>query len=139
MSREVQVRFCERRGVRFPPPTLPTKSFFLYDGDYFVDRTGLLGADLALSLDVIYHLIEPSVFETYMTNLFTAGRQYVIVYATNTLITGTAPHVRHRAFSSWVDSNCPQWRLVGEVEGPASGAARADFFVYERAKPERRS
>src|ERR1017187_3900189 len=23
MSREVQVRFCERRGVRFPPPTLP--------------------------------------------------------------------------------------------------------------------
>src|SRR5216110_1928143 len=23
MSREAQVRFCERRGVRFPPPTLP--------------------------------------------------------------------------------------------------------------------
>ncbi len=23
MSREVQVRFCERRGVRLPPPTLP--------------------------------------------------------------------------------------------------------------------
>ena len=23
MSREVHVRFCERRGVRFPPPTLP--------------------------------------------------------------------------------------------------------------------
>ena len=22
MSREVQVRFCERRGARFPPPTL---------------------------------------------------------------------------------------------------------------------
>jgi hypothetical protein len=22
MSREVHVRFCERRGVRFPPPTL---------------------------------------------------------------------------------------------------------------------
>jgi hypothetical protein len=22
MSREAQVRFCERRGVRFPPPTL---------------------------------------------------------------------------------------------------------------------
>src|ERR1017187_2259661 len=26
MSREVQVRFCERRGVRFPPPTLPFDS-----------------------------------------------------------------------------------------------------------------
>src|SRR5260370_32503361 len=27
MSREVQVRFCERRGVRFPPPTLHLLGF----------------------------------------------------------------------------------------------------------------
>src|ERR1039457_4141759 len=27
MSREVQVRFCERRGVRFPPPTLLIAGF----------------------------------------------------------------------------------------------------------------
>jgi hypothetical protein len=28
MSREVQVRFCERRGVRLPPPTLPVTVLF---------------------------------------------------------------------------------------------------------------
>ena len=109
-----------------------TKSFFLYDSDYFIDRAGVLTADVALSLDVIYHLIEDPVFETYMTQLFAAGDRYVIVYATNITETSAAPHVRHRRFSSWVDDNCPQWRLAQETQGPASGAGRADFFVYER-------
>jgi SAM-dependent methyltransferase len=110
----------------------PAKSFFLYDGDYFVDRAGVLTADLALSLDVIYHLIEDSVFETYMMHLFSAGRSYVIIYSTNTQMAYACPHVRHRHFAYWVDNNCPQWRLVQEVPGPGSGAGRADFFVYER-------
>ena len=51
----------------------PTKSFFLYDGACFVDRAGLFAADLALSLDVIYHLVEDPLFETYLTHLFAAG------------------------------------------------------------------
>jgi SAM-dependent methyltransferase len=117
----------------------PTKSFFLYDDDYFVDRAGLFTADLAISLDVIYHLIERPVFETYMRHLFAGGRRYVIIYATNTTMTGTAPHVRHRSFSSWVADNCPQWRLVEEAQGPGSGASRADFFIYEKSSPEHRS
>jgi SAM-dependent methyltransferase len=116
-----------------------TKSFFLYDGDYFVDRARVHTADMAISLDVIYHLIERSVFETYMMHLFAAGHRYVIVYATNAVVSGTAPHVRHRSFSSWVSGNCPQWRLIEEVQGPGSGVIRADFFVYEKTSPERRS
>jgi len=40
-----------------------TKSFFLYDDACFVDRAGLFTAELALSLDVIYHLTEDEVFE----------------------------------------------------------------------------
>jgi SAM-dependent methyltransferase len=48
----------------------PTKSFFIYDGACFVDRAGLFAADLAVSLDVVYHLVEDPVFEMYMTHLF---------------------------------------------------------------------
>src|SRR5690606_17966018 len=33
------------------------KSFFWYDPNYFVDRTGVFRADLVISLDVIFHLI----------------------------------------------------------------------------------
>jgi SAM-dependent methyltransferase len=106
----------------------PAKSFFLYDSDCFVDRGGVFAADLALSLDVIYHLVEDMVFGTYMSHLFAMGQRYVIIYATNIVIPDDAPHVRHRNFSSWVDDNCPQWRLAQVLPGPQL----ADFFVYER-------
>ena len=108
------------------------KSFFLYDGARFVDRAGLFDADLALSLDVVYHLVEDSVFETYMSHVFAAGRTYVVVYATNSDMKGTAPHVRHRHFTPWVEEKFPQWRLMQLIRGPNSGVGRADFFVYER-------
>jgi SAM-dependent methyltransferase len=117
------IEICKRRFIDDP-----AKSFFLYDGSCFVDRGEVLAADLTLSLDVIYHLTETPVFETYMRHLFAAGRRYVVVYATNEEIPDAAPHVRHRRFSSWVESNCLQWRLAQVTRGPQL----ADFFVYER-------
>jgi SAM-dependent methyltransferase len=111
----------------------PGKSFFLYDSTCFVDRSGLFTSDLAMSLDVIYHLIEDHVFEAYMAHLFDAARRFVIVYSTNGPVRDGAPHVRHRQFSPWVDSNRPGWRLEEVTAGPASGARRADFFVYKNS------
>ena len=116
-----------------------TKSFFLYDGACFVDNGGLFNAELVISLDVVYHLIENTVFDTYMTHLFSAGRRYVIIYATNGLIRDGAPHVLHRPFTSWVDDNCPEWRLTQVAEGPDSGPRRADFFIYERTVNKERA
>jgi SAM-dependent methyltransferase len=110
-----------------------TKSFFLYEGSCFVDVACVLSADLALSLDVIYHLIEDSIYETYMTHLFNAGERYVVVYSTNSKVRDDAPHVRHRSFTSWVEANCPRWKLTQTSEGPDSGSRRADFFVFERS------
>ena len=109
-----------------------TKSFFLYNGDCFVDYAHLFSSDLALSLDVLYHLTEDSVFEIYMNHLFAAGRRYVIVYSTNEERRGTAPHVRHRNFSSWVDKRSPNWKLTQITGGPVSEARQPEFFVYKR-------
>jgi SAM-dependent methyltransferase len=113
----------------------PGKSFFLYDGSCFVDHANVFRADMAMSLDVIYHLVEDSVFDTYMTHLFSAGERYVLVYSTNSEVRDDAPHVRHRIFTSWVEENCPQWRLARVAQGPNPGPGRADFFVYERVPP----
>jgi cyclopropane fatty-acyl-phospholipid synthase-like methyltransferase len=110
-----------------------TKSFFLYDDACFVDRAGLFTADLALSLDVIYHLTEDAVFEAYMRHLFAAAARFVIVYATNTEMGDTAPHVRHRRFTAWVAAQCPEWQLSQVTSGPNTGPCRADFFTYRRA------
>jgi cyclopropane fatty-acyl-phospholipid synthase-like methyltransferase len=109
-----------------------SKSFFLYDGQYFRDNAGVFTADAALSLDVIYHLVEDAVFETYMKHLFAAGRRYVVAYTTNCAGSGTAPHVRHRDVTGWVDRHCPGWRLASTTPGPNTERIRADFFVYER-------
>jgi hypothetical protein len=109
------------------------KSFFRYDGECFVDHGGLFAADLAISLDVVYHLVEDAVFAAYMKHLFAAGSRYVVVYSTNVDGAGTAPHVRHRKFASWVQRNLPEWQLTEVSPGPNDKPDRADFYVYERA------
>ena len=121
------IALCQRRFADDP-----AKSFFLYDGTCFTDRAGMFTADLALSLDVVYHLTEDAVFETYLTHLFAAGRRLVVVYSTNEEMSDTAPHVRHRHFTPWIEANCPGWALTGVTRGPNADQARADFFVYER-------
>jgi cyclopropane fatty-acyl-phospholipid synthase-like methyltransferase len=121
------IALCQRRFADDP-----TKSFFLYDGACFTDHAGLFTADLAISLDVIYHLTEDPVFEAYMTHLFAAGAKYVIVYATNGEMHGTAPHVRHRRFTSWVATHCPSWRLLEVRQGTISSPDRPHYFTYER-------
>ncbi len=121
------IALCQRRFAGDP-----AKSFFLYDGACFTDRAGLFTADLALSLDVIYHLTEDAVFEAYVTHLFAAARRHVIIYATNGESSGTAPHVRHRHFTPWVEAHRPDWRLLEVTRGPNHGPGSADFFTYER-------
>jgi len=124
------IALCKQRFARDS-----AKSFFCYDTECFVDQGGWFSADLALSLDVVYHLIEDTVFETYMRHLFAASNRYAVIYSTNAIIPGTAPHVRHRHFTPWVEAECPAWRLVDVTPGPNMGPACADFFVYERATP----
>lgn len=125
------IGLCQRRFAGDP-----AKSFFLYDGACFTDSIGLFTADLAISLDVIYHLIEDGVFDAYMTHLFAEGEKFVIIYATNREISGTAPHVRHRYFTRWADEHARDWRLLEVTPGPNSGPDRADFFTYQRVAPQ---
>jgi hypothetical protein len=96
-------------------------------------------AELALSLDVIYHLVEDAVFDGYMSQLFDAATRFVIVYASNEDRPWSSPHVRHRHFTRWVDQNRPDFALIERVpnEYPYSDrdpeqTSFADFFVFER-------
>ncbi|EIJ41427.1 hypothetical protein BegalDRAFT_0509 [Beggiatoa alba B18LD] len=119
-----------------------TKSFFLYHADCFADKQGIFQCDLALSLDVIYHLIEDEVFHTYMTHLFATAQRFVIVYASNTDDNPAyqLKHVKHRQFSNWVEKNCPQWQLLQHIpnEYPLENQINnkehspSDFFIYQK-------
>jgi hypothetical protein len=96
-------------------------------------------ADLTLSLDVIYHLIEDAAFVTMMQRLFALATRYVIIYASNVDASWPVPHVRHREFTKHVGATEPDWRLLAHVLNPCPyDSARpnetsfADFFIYGR-------
>jgi hypothetical protein len=84
-----------------------TKRFYVADG--LSKNIGKF--DLALSLDVIYHLVEDSVFDGYMRRLFDASQRYVVIYSSNYDAMTPASHVRHRKFLSWIEQNAPDWQM----------------------------
>lgn len=100
-------------------------------------------AELTMSLDVIYHLIEENVFEDYMRRLFTSSSGLVAIYSSNKdeNPSDRSPHVKHRKFSRWIEQNVPDWRLLEHIpnkyplsEDQKSGSF-ADFYIYCRSEP----
>lgn len=97
-------------------------------------------AELTLSMDVIYHLVEDEVFETYITTLFNASTRYVVIYSSNIddNFKFDVPHVRHRKFTEWVQQNFENWQLIHhkpnkyEYTGDHMTSSFADFFIYEK-------
>lgn len=97
-------------------------------------------AQLTLSLDVIYHLIEEEIFVHYIKRLFDSSEKFVIIYSSNTADnTGNQPaHIKHRIFTNWVDENRPHWRLVCHIPNryPYGGdyylGSFSDFYIFEK-------
>jgi SAM-dependent methyltransferase len=116
----------------------PSKSFFWYHPDYFRDRTNALTAELVLSVDVVYHLVEDTVYERYMQNLFNAGESWVAIYAPDRNDPAVDPSVTWRRFTEWIDLNAPGWLLAHHVAAPypddsdISVGSTSEFWFYQR-------
>ena len=104
-------------------------------GDYDDEK-----GDLALSLDIIFHLVEDEAFEDHMEKLFASAERYVIIYSSNTdcNVGYAGTHVRRRRFTDWVETQAGDFSLLRKVPGRRwlprllrSGHGR-DFFIYER-------
>lgn len=114
----------------------PTKTFSV------VADLGETKADLALSLDVIYHLIEDPVFDVYMRQLFGAADRFVAIYASNhddNPADMTGSHVRHRRFTDWVEAHAPDWDQSGYLQNrypfdpdDIDNTSFADFYFFTR-------
>lgn len=135
-------RYQEYLGIDVSPTAITLcRERFAGDPDKRFELAGINPGihDLALSLDVIYHLVEDVVFETYMHSLFAAAGLYVIVYSSNSLENNPEPHVKHRKFTDWVEEHCPQWQLTQCKRNPYPYDPRdpyatsfADFYVFAR-------
>jgi hypothetical protein len=96
--------------------------------------------DLAISLDVIYHLVEDEIFEQYMVDLFSSASKYVLIYSSDFEVEGNA-HVRHRKFSNWVAVQQPDFQLIYYEKNPFNTTqekwkghpiSSADFYFFVR-------
>ena len=99
--------------------------------------------ELALSLDVTYHLVEDEVFASYIRDVFASATRFVILYTSDTGRFEPAhepvPHIRHRPVGAHVAAHFPEWSLRERIanahpyDGDPETSSFADFSVYERA------
>ncbi len=96
--------------------------------------------DLSLSLDVIDHLVEETVFSTYMERLFAAADRYVLICASDTDKATGAVHMRHCKYSAWITDHALAFRPAETWPHPDTYSGRsvptetgfAFFRLFER-------
>jgi mRNA (guanine-N(7))-methyltransferase domain len=131
-----QFRFLSYIGLDISPTAIKKcKELFNADSNktfYVSDEKTNTGysAELALSLDVIYHLVEDEIFETYMRCLFLSSTRFVIIYAWDEESPQNL-HVRHRKFTKWIDNNLADWQLIQIIPNENAYTA-CDFYIYEK-------
>ncbi len=118
------------------------KSFLLYNSLAFYDNHNIIKADLTMSLDVLYHLVEKQIFEKYLTDLFNTSKKYVIIYATD-FDQKEEPiyqHENRRSFSAFVAKQFPNFKLIDQIKNKYADVKKGeigsdcDFFIYEKQK-----
>ncbi len=113
-----------------------SKSFFVYDSRAFQDNHEVFKVDLAMSLDVLYHLIEDEVFNNYMNHLFNAASKYVLVYSSN-FQKAQNHHEIDRVFTDWIAQNRPDWEFWKKIDNKYKvdpkdpiNSSKADFYFF---------
>jgi len=113
-------------------------AFFVYNSMAFSDRVEVFKSDLAISIDVIYHLIEDEIYNKYIEDLFNSSYQWVVIYSSNTLEPTSLPHVKHRLFQEDIKLKFPDWEFIRQEANPVYQnteqleTAHACFFIYKK-------
>ena len=110
---------------------------------YGVNEVNSISAQVALSLDVLYHLIENRVYKAYLDRLFASAQLYVVIYACDREGGNFAKHVKPRKFTRDVAKRFPNWELILHEPNPfpleqrgAEEGSWSDFFVYKKRSLE---
>jgi len=116
-----------------------TKSFVLTNGIHRLDKM----YDLAISLDVIFHLIEDEVYSQYMINLFSSSDKYVCIYSSNNNVPSSSIHVKHRCFNEFVKDTFTDFELINYIpnrypwdDKNPNNTSFSDFYFYQKRKEE---
>lgn len=123
---ETAIRLCKNRFLNDK-----TKTFALLN-EYKNDQK----AELVLSLDVIYHLIEDDIFEEYIDRLFNASTMYVIIYAYDSDDKMNF-HEKPRKFTRYIRERIKGYTLLEHIpnrypydKNNPDNTSQSEFFIY---------
>lgn len=123
------VKMCRDR------PGSDSRKFFTLDE--FNQDSYKQGFDMAISLDVIYHLVEEELFRAHISSLFSMASKAVLIYSSDMIAENpTSGHVSHRKFTEYVAAEYKDWRLAEIIKNryPVSNKTTkgsfADFYLY---------
>ncbi len=147
-----QIRYPEYIGLDISPTVISlcekkfqndaSKKFCVYDPENFNAKE--FGADLSISLDVIYHLSNDDIYYAYLRDLFSLGIKYVIIYSnsTNNYYKGVnerLEYVKFREVLNDVMSMFSEWSLIGLEPNPypfnlsiPDETSFADFLIFQK-------
>ena len=110
-----------------------TKNFFVYKPA--AGLKSMQKADMVLSLDVLYHIVEEGNYLQYLHDLFSNANHFVMIYSTN-FNQAEAQHIQHRKFTDTVKETFHGWELWKEFKNPYHGTgiqeSLADFFIFRK-------
>lgn len=72
---------------------------------FFNDINNMPKAELTLSLDVIYHIVNETEYEKYLKMLFDTSKKYVLIFSSNHDHNKheAKEYIHHRKFTDWVE------------------------------------
>ncbi len=106
-----------------------SKTFVHYDPEHFEPAD--FQADMAISLEVIFHLTEEHLYRLYLQHLFALSRRWVLIFSSDEAdpTAGVFPHFRQRHFSADVPEG---WVLRERINNPHRERSVSDFFIFEK-------
>ena len=102
------------------------KTFMVYENDIN------LSAELAISLDVIYHVTDDIMYKKYMQDLFRSAALFVIIYSTNYDEEYSGNHIKHRNVINWIQNNINLWKLIKVIKNRYPADSKSNFYIYQK-------
>jgi hypothetical protein len=99
-----------------------------------------ISADMVMSCDVIYLLVEDSAYEKYMDDMFRMASRYVLIYARDSE-KNHATHVKFRKFTTRIATSHPEWNLCAHIPqmyaqnilgANNESTSPSDFYIYKK-------
>lgn len=101
----------------------PWSSYVLWSEDFQMQ----FKADLSMSIDVLYHLVDHKEYSYYLKRLFNSAMKYVLIHSTDKDEESNL-HVRHRKISDDIRNMFLDWELIDKEKGVGD----CQFFLYRR-------